>query len=40
MPRDLIIAYVATWVIHVGYLSYLVRRVLRLKDRSNSPRSH
>jgi CcmD family protein len=25
-------AYVATWVIHVGYLSTLLRRYTRLRD--------
>ncbi len=35
VPRNLIIAYVAVWVIHAGYLGYVVRRFARLKSRSD-----
>jgi hypothetical protein len=34
MPRNLIIAYIATWVIHGGYLTYVWRRWKRIKRQA------
>lgn len=31
MPKNLIIAYVATWVIHGAYITHLVRKWRRTK---------
>lgn len=31
MPRNLILAYAATWIIHVGYLTFLFGKYRRLK---------
>jgi hypothetical protein len=32
MPRNLILAYVAAWVIHCGYLTFLFNKYRRLKS--------
>lgn len=34
MPRNLIIAYIATWVIHGSYLTYVWRRWKRIKRQA------
>ena len=34
MPRNLILAYIATWLIHGSYLAYLLARSKKL-DRSD-----
>ena len=31
MPRNLIVAFIVTWTVHVAYLNYLWRRWGRLK---------
>jgi len=31
MPRNLIIAYIATWLIHGSYITYVWRRWQRVK---------
>jgi CcmD family protein len=39
MPKNLILAYAVTWVIHLGYISHLVRRSRRLKRDTSAPPS-
>lgn len=38
MPRNLILAYIATWLIHGGYLVYLVSRHQKLKSAPDQKR--
>jgi CcmD family protein len=35
MPRNLILAYIATWLIHGSYLVYLFSRSKKLKSAPN-----
>jgi len=37
VPRNLILAFIATWVIHLGYLGYLVRRTTRVRKSYDPP---
>jgi hypothetical protein len=39
MPKNLILAYVVTWVIHLGYIGHLVRRSKQLKQTASVPPS-
>jgi hypothetical protein len=32
MPRNLILAYLVTWAVHVGYLAHLWRKWSKAKD--------
>ena len=33
MPRNLILSYIVTWALHVGYLVHLWRKWAKIKDR-------
>jgi hypothetical protein len=37
MPRNLIIAYIATWVIHGSYLTYVWRRWKKVSSGAKAP---
>lgn len=37
MIRNLVLAYMATWLIHGGYLWSLLRKNLRLRRESEEP---
>jgi hypothetical protein len=39
MPKNLILAYVATWVIHLGYISHLVRKYKQTRRNTLVPPS-
>jgi CcmD family protein len=34
MPKNLYIAYAVVWVLHGGYIGYLLRRMSKLKQGS------
>ena len=39
MPRNLVIAYIVTWVVHIGYWLVLWRKNERIKSEWNELKS-
>ena len=39
MPRNLILAYIATWFIHGSYIAYLVTRSRKVRIASDKAKS-